>query len=166
MMMNFIFRLFLISTFFIFNNAFGYSDVETCGEYIKPCYFLVTLKDQIEITVENTQDRVNAYSSIQSIVERVLDIRDIAKFVMGSYWNSMSDDEHARFIDEYNKYIRRIYTKQLYKYAIYDMSILSVKNPKKNTYLINTRLSDTRNIHNFVIVEFRLLVVDDKSIII
>ncbi|QLK50123.1 ABC transporter substrate-binding protein [Ehrlichia ruminantium] len=166
MMMNFVLRLFfLIGTFFVFNNAFGYNNIEACREYIKPCYFLVTLKDQIEITVEDAQDRVNAYSGIQSIVERVLDIRDIAKFVMGSYWNTMSDDERARFVDEYNKYIRRIYTKQLYKYAVYDMSILSVKNPRKDIYLINTRLSDTRNVHNFVIVEFKLLVVDDRVLL-
>ncbi|QGR02135.1 ABC transporter substrate-binding protein [Ehrlichia ruminantium] len=163
--MNFVFRLFLIGALFIFNNAFGYSDVGACREYIKPCYFLIGLKDQIEIIVEDAPDRVSAYSNIQSVVERVLDIRDIAKFVMGAYWNSMSDDEHARFVDEYNKYIRRIYTKQLYKYAVYDMSIMSIKNPKENTYLINTRLSDMANVHNFVIVEFKLLVLGDKVLL-
>ncbi|WDM85369.1 ABC transporter substrate-binding protein [Ehrlichia sp. JZT12] len=165
MINNFIFRLCFIGLLFIFNNAFGYDDTEACKEYIKPCYFIIVLKNQIEITVREATNRANAYVSIQSIMDRVLNIRDIARFVAGSYWNSMSTDERERFIDEYGQYIKRIYTKQLYKYSTYDISILSIKHPKKDHYLINTRLSDERDVHNFIIVEFNLIALNDKHLL-
>ena len=162
MINNFICRLFFISLLFMFNNAIGYDDVEACDEHVKPCYFIIALKNQIEITVNDTPNKADAYVSIQSIMDRVLDIKDISKFVLGSYWNSMSTDEREKFIDEYGKYVKRIYTKQLYKYSVYDMRILSIKNPKKGNYLVNTRLSDERNINDFIIVEFNLIVLQGK----
>ena len=165
MINSFICRLCFIGLFFMFNNAFGYDDTEACKEYIKPCYFIIALKNQIEITVREITNRADAYVSIQSIMDRVLNIRDISKFVAGSYWNSMSTDEQERFIDEYGQYIKRVYTKQLYKYSTYDMSVLSIKNPKKGNYLINTRLSDERDTHNFIIVEFNLITLNDRHLL-
>ncbi|MGN7618892.1 MAG: ABC transporter substrate-binding protein [Ehrlichia sp.] len=164
MINNFVCKLFFIGLFFMFNNAFAYDDTEACKEYVRPCYFIITLKNQIEIAVQDV-NRTDAYVSIQSIMDRVLNIRDISRFVAGSYWNSMSTGKQERFIDEYGRYIKRIYTKQLYKYAIYDISILSIKNQKKDHYLINTRLSDQRNIHDFIVVEFNLIVLHGKHLL-
>ena len=165
MINNFVCRLFFISLFFMFNSAFGYDDTEACREYIRPCYFIVTLKNQIEISIQEIQDKTKMYSSIQSIVDRVLNIKDISKFVVGSYWNTMSTDEQERFVNEYSQYIRRMYSKQLCKYSVYNMSVLSIKNPKKDHYLINTRLSHERDVNNFVIVEFKLSDVNGRFLL-
>ncbi|CEI85113.1 ABC transporter substrate-binding protein [Ehrlichia minasensis] len=161
MINSFICKLFVISLFFLFNNAFGYDSTEACNEYVRPCYFIVTLKNQIEIITQDINNKAEVYASIQSIVDRVLNIREISKFVAGSYWNTMSTDEQEEFIDEYGQYVKRMYSKQLCKYSTYDMSILSVKNPKEGHYLINTRLSNESDDHNFIIVEFNLISTSD-----
>ncbi|AAZ68091.1 MlaC/ttg2D family ABC transporter substrate-binding protein [Ehrlichia canis] len=161
MISNFICKLFFISLFFLFNNAFGYDSTEACNEYIRPCYFIVTLKNQIEIITQEIKDKAELYAGIQSIVDRVLDIREISKFIAGSYWNTMSTDEQEKFVNEYGQYVKRMYSKQLCKYSTYDMSILSVKNPKEGHYLINTRLSSENDNHNFIIVEFKLISAGD-----
>ncbi|AHC38893.1 MlaC/ttg2D family ABC transporter substrate-binding protein [Ehrlichia muris] len=158
-------RLFFLSLFFMCSGAFAYDDTEACREHIRPCYFIITLKNQIEITIQEIQNKAEMYSSIQSIIDRVLNIKDISKFVAGSYWNTMSTDEQEKFVNEYSQYIKRMYSKQLCKYSVYNMNILSVKNPKKDHYLINTRLSNERDISNFVIVEFKLSNIEGRFLL-
>ncbi|WP_230577163.1 MlaC/ttg2D family ABC transporter substrate-binding protein [Ehrlichia chaffeensis] len=142
---------------FLFNNAFAYDATEACREHVRPCYFIVALKNQVEITVRDIKDKAKMYAGIQSIVDRVLNIKDISRFVLGSYWNTMSADEQEKFISEYSKYIKRMYSKQLCKYSVYDMNILSIKSPKADHYLINTRLSHEKDVNNFLMVEFKLI---------
>ncbi|KJV69338.1 ABC transporter substrate-binding protein [Candidatus Neoehrlichia procyonis] len=128
----------------------------TCSNYQQVCNFIEELQYFSSRIVKQAKDRASAYTMLQDMMHRSLNMKNIAKFVMGIYWKNSSLEQREKFISEYSKYIVRIYVKQLYIYASYDMDIFWVKKNTTNNYFVKTRLINQSNINDFVVVVFNV----------
>lgn len=55
-------------------------------------------------------------SQFQSLLEEGFDVPAIAKFVMGRYWNKMSEDQQTRFIPIFENRLKKSYANRFQEY--------------------------------------------------
>jgi phospholipid transport system substrate-binding protein len=55
-------------------------------------------------------------SRFQSLLEEGFNVRAIGQFVMGRYWNAMTDDQQARFIPIFEKRLTKSYANRFQEY--------------------------------------------------
>ncbi|QXK92290.1 ABC transporter substrate-binding protein [Neoehrlichia mikurensis] len=139
------------------------SNCQQVGNFIEELHYISSK------IVKQEKNKTSAYAMLQDIMHKSLNIQNITKFVMGIYWKNSSLEQKEKFMHEYGKYIVRMYVKQLYIHASYNMSVFLVKEHTTNSYLVKARLVNQNNVDDFIIVVFTVsyddtLYIDDIKI--
>jgi phospholipid transport system substrate-binding protein len=84
-----------------------------------------------------------------------MDIDWIAKFVLGKYWNTISDAEKSSYMSIYRSYLISSYVPLFKKYNHQDIVIESIKPLGNDQYMVSTLIKN-ENAESSYVVDYRL----------
>lgn len=116
--------------------------------------------------VQSTSDRVMAvldsgYSSgdreakLNSIFVDVMDIDWIGKFVLGKYWNTLSDSDRVLYLKTYRKFLISSYVPLFKNYNGQKMNVINIKESGKDQFVVVTEIKNPDNPSPYK-VEYRI----------
>ncbi|WP_339046325.1 ABC transporter substrate-binding protein [Candidatus Mesenet endosymbiont of Agriotes lineatus] len=94
------------------------------------------------------ESKEHDYQELRKIIKENIDIRKMAKFVMGKHWQLASEEEKEVFIKEYSTYLEHLYVSNLYKFKGNKVTVIGNQHLENNSYLVSTRLSNNNDFTN------------------
>ncbi len=73
--------------------------------------------DEVVALVNEPGNGTEKAPRLRDIMERRAAMPEIARFAAGIAWRSMNDDQHARFVSAFAKYVSSIYANRFQEYA-------------------------------------------------
>ncbi|MCE2992972.1 MAG: phospholipid-binding protein MlaC [Alphaproteobacteria bacterium] len=106
--------------------------------------------------VKSTSDRVmyvlnSGYASgereakLNSIFMEIMDIDWIGKFVLGKYWNTLSDSDRVIYLKTYRKFLVSSYVPMFKNYNGQRMNVINIKDSGKDQFVVVTEINNPDN---------------------
>ena len=97
---------------------------------------LAVLKDE-------TLDPLQKEAHLVDIFSNTVDVKWIGKFVLGKYWNRISDEEKTQYMEYYSPFLIRSYTSRFTEYSDESFEIVGARETGDEEYLVETKILRT-----------------------
>ena len=95
-------------------------------------------------------------STLKGVFQESVDTKWIARFAMGRYWRSISQQDQQQYLDLFNQYLTSIYVPNFRKYTGNIVKVTGSAETGEHEYLVHTELTDAQKTMNLKI-DYRLM---------
>jgi phospholipid transport system substrate-binding protein len=92
-------------------------------------------EDIVKITSNTSQSKVQIEQEMIALIDNIIDPDWISKFVLGKHYRTISDQQKARFLSLYRKYMINTYGSKFQHYNVKKFELLSSEN-QNSFYLV------------------------------
>ncbi len=135
--MNILIKSFFIFIFITNISIASYDTPEQVKSFIEDIS-----KKTITVLADNIPDKEKS-TQLSELFLKTIDVKWIGKFVMGRYYNTLSDDDKTRYDKLFSDFLILSYVPHFKKYTKETVHIISVKQQSTNEYLVKTEIVRT-----------------------
>jgi phospholipid transport system substrate-binding protein len=132
--MNILIKSFFIFIFITNISIASYDTPEQVKSFIEDIS-----KKTITVLADNIPDKEKS-TQLSELFLKTIDVKWIGKFVMGRYYNTLSDDDKTRYDKLFSDFLILSYVPHFKKYTKETVHITSVKQQSTNEYLVKTEI--------------------------
>lgn len=149
----------------LFILLFSFKSYANSDQSLQAREFIGKFCDKI---IKITQDKeISDISKIQEIINHIdisVNAKWISRFVLGSNYRKMSEDQIAKFSKIYRLYMINTYSPKFTNYNSYGINVIDVEKMTR-FYLVKTKF-DIESSQKPINIDFRVKLFDDKFLII
>jgi phospholipid transport system substrate-binding protein len=99
-------------------------------------------KRTLTIANEEQTSESSKEKELEALFKQVVDTRWIGKFSLGRYWRSASNEQRAKYLNLYSKFLTQNYVPNFKEYAGSELIIQNVSEIRRNEYLVQTLITE------------------------
>ena len=123
--------------------ALGLSAVPGRGVALAPAQaeaFVTEIVDEIITIIKGATPADNRSGDFLDLFRRVAALSDIGRFTMGTHWRQMSGSQQSAFIDAFERYAVRAYTKRIGDYNGQTLHVIGSQDMGRRGVLVRSAL--------------------------
>lgn len=141
----------LLSIIFVFSSY----NLALVAESADAEKFMLSTSNRVVSLLDSHTSSEAKEQQLRSVFSEVMDIDWIGKFVLGKYWNTLSDTQKISYLQSYRKFLLSSYVPLFKDYNGQKFVIKNIKEAGKDQFIVVTEIQSTQSAAAYK-VEYRL----------
>lgn len=119
--------------------------------------YIQGLGDQALAAITNPKfDKNGKQAALEKIFSDNVDFPWVGRFVMGRFWRQATDDQKARYLKEYQKFLILHYTSRFTDYTSGSFNVTGARDDGENEFTVSMQLKSSEPNSEPVLVDYRV----------